>query len=148
MIKFFTILFLVYYIFRVFKPSFMVNTMNKLQEDFKSFNDAKDDKEREEIVVKRIGAMLGRFITLICIFTIPLTIAEVIYIFSAVQYGNKLITIGFIIWWFLLLFIGIIKSKFNEDKFKKIKKFSFSRIFINVIDVAYFGYMYYILFLV
>ena len=147
MIKFFTILFLVYYIFRVFKPSFMVNTMNKLQEDFKSFNDAKDEKEREEIVIKRIGAMLGRF-TLICIFTIPLTIAEIIYIFSAVQYGNKLITIGFIIWWFLLLFIGIIKNKFNEDKFKKIKKFSFKRIFINIIDVAYFGYMYYILFLV
>lgn len=147
MIKFFTILFLVYYIFRVFKPSFMVNTMNKLQEDFKSFNNAKDDKEREEIVIKRIGVMLGRF-TLICIFTIPLTIAEVIYIFSAVQYGNKIITIGFIIWWFLLLFIRIIKNKFNEDKFKKIKKFSFKRIFINIIDVAYFGYMYYILFLI
>lgn len=147
MIKFFTILFLVYYIFRVFKPSFMVNTMNKLQEDFKSFNDAKDDKEREEIVVKRIGAILGR-LALICVFAIPVAIAEVIYIFSAVQYGNKIITIGFIIWWFLLLFIEIIKNKLKKDKFGKIKKFSFKRIFINIITVAYFGYMYYILFLV
>lgn len=147
MIKFFTILFLVYYIFRVFKPSFMVNTMNKLNKDLKSFNDAKDDKEREEIVAKRIGGILGRF-TLMCIFTIPLTIAEIIYIFSAVQYGNKTITIGFIIWWFLLLFIEIIKNKLKKDKFGKIKKFSFKRIFINIITVAYFGYMYYILFLV
>lgn len=147
MIKFFTILFLVYYIFKVFKPSFMVETMNKLQEDLKSFNNAKDDEERENIVIKRIGAILGRFV-LICLFAIPLTIAEIIYIFSAVQYGNKLITIGFIIWWFLLLFIGIIKNKLNKDKFKKIKRFSFKRIFINLIDVAYFGYMYYILFLV
>lgn len=147
MIKFFTILFLVFYIFKVFKPSFMVETMNKLQEDLKSFNNAKDDKEREEIVIKRIGAILGRF-TLVCLLAIPLTIAEIIYIFSAVQYGNKLITIGFIIWWFLLLFIGVIENKLNKDKFKEIKKFSFKRIFINLIDVAYFGYMYYILFLV
>lgn len=147
MIKFFTIIFLLYYIFRVFKSDFMVNTFNKLQEDFKSFNNAKDDKEREEIVIKRIGAILGRFI-LICIFTIPLTIAKVVYIFSAVQYGNRIITIGFIIWWFFLLFIGIIENKLNKDKFKKIKNFSFRRIFINLIDVAYFGYMYYILFLV
>lgn len=146
MIKFFTILFLVFYIFKVFKPSFMVDTMNKLQEDLKSFNNAKDDKEREDIVIKRIGAILGRF-TLICLFAIPLTIAEIIYIFSAVQYGNKLITIGFIIWWFLLLFIGVVKNKLNKEKFKEIKKFSFKRIFINLIDVAYFGYMYYILFL-
>ena len=71
MIKFFTILFLVFYIFKVFKPSFMVNTMNKLQEDLKSFNNAKDDKEREDIVIKRIGAILGRFV-LICLFAIPL----------------------------------------------------------------------------
>lgn len=147
MIKFFTILFLVFYIFKVFKPSFMVDTMNKLQEYLKSFNNAKDDEERENIVIKRIGAILGRFV-LICLFAIPLTIAEIIYIFSAVQYGNKLITIGFIIWWFLLLFIGIIKNKLNKDKFKKIKRFSFKRIFVNLIDVAYFGYMYYILFLV
>ena len=125
----------------------MVNTMNRLQEDLKSFDNAKDDKEKEEIVAKRIGAILGR-LALVCVFVTPLTIAEVIYIFSAVQYGNKIITIGFIIWYFLLLIIGIVKNKFNKDKFKKIKKFSFKRIFINIIDVAYFGYMYYILFLV
>ena len=46
MIKFFTIIFLVYYIFRVLKPSFMVGTFNKLNEDFKAFNNAKDDKEK------------------------------------------------------------------------------------------------------
>lgn len=147
MIKFFTILFLVYYIFRVFKPSFMVGTFNKLNEDFKAFNNAKDDKEKEEIVINRIAAILGRLV-LLCITIIPLTIAEVIYIFSAVQYGSKIITIGFIIWYFLLLIIGIIKSKLNKERFEKIKKFSFKRVFINLIDVAYFGYMYYILFLV
>lgn len=147
MIKFFTIIFLVYYIFRVLKPSFMVGTFNKLNEDFKNFNNAKDDKEREEIVINRIAAILGRLV-LLCITIIPLTIAEVIYIFSAVQYGSKIITIGFIIWYFLLLIIGIIKSKLNKERFEKIKKFSFKRVFINLIDVAYFGYMYYILFLV
>lgn len=147
MIKFSTIIFLLYYIFRVFKGNFMVETINKLNEDFNNFNNAKDDKEREEIVINRIGAMLGRF-TLICLVTIPLTIAEIIYIFSAVQYGNKFITIGFIIWWFLILISGIIENKLNKNKFAKIKEFSFTRLFIHIVDVAYFGYMYYILFLV
>lgn len=147
MIKFFTILFLVYYIFRVFKPSFMVNTMNKLNDDMKALNNAKDDKDKKKIAENRIIAILGRLF-LLCIFAIPLTIAEVIYIFSAVQYGSKIITIGFIIWYFLLLIIGTIKSKLNKEKFEKIKKFSFKRVLINLIDVAYFGYMYYILFLV
>ena len=147
MIKFFTILFLVYYIFRVFKPSFMVNTFNKLSDDMKALNNAKDDKGKKKIAENRIIAILGRLF-LLYIFAIPLTIAEVIYIFSAVQYGSKIITIGFIIWYFLLLIMGIIKSKLNKERFEKIKKFSFKRVFINLIDVAYFGYMYYILFLV
>ena len=64
MIKFFTIIFLVYYIFRVLKPSFMVGTFNKLNEDFKAFNNAKDDKEKEEIVINRIAAILGRLVLL------------------------------------------------------------------------------------
>ena len=147
MIKFFTIIFLVYYIFRVLKPSFMVNTFNKLSDDMKALNNAKDDKGKKKIAENRIIAILGRLF-LLYIFAIPLTIAEVIYIFSAVQYGSKIITIGFIIWYFLLLIMGIIKSKLNKERFEKIKKFSFKRVFINLIDVAYFGYMYYILFLV
>lgn len=147
MIKFFTILFLVYYIFRVFNPSFMVGTFNKLNEDFKAFNNAKDDKEKEEIVINRIAAILGRLV-LLCITIIPLTIAEIIYIFSAVQYGSKIITIGFIIWYFLLFLLDIIINKTKEDKFEKVKRFSFKRLFINAINVVYFGYMYYILFLV
>lgn len=147
MIKFFTILFLVYYIFRVFNPSFMVGTFNKLNEDFKNFNNAKDDEEREEIVINRIAAILGRLV-LLCITIIPLTIAEIIYIFSAVQYGSKIITIGFIIWYFLLFVLDIIISKTKEDEFEKVKRFSFKRLFINVINVVYFGYMYYVLFLI
>lgn len=147
MIKFFTIIFLLYYIFRVFKSDFMVSTINKITEDCKAFNEAKDDKEKEKIIKTRLVSILGRFI-LITLFTVPLTIAEAIYIFSAVQYGNKIITIGFIIWWFLILVIGILENKFNKNKFAKIKEFSFIRLFIHIIDVAYFGYMYYILFLV
>lgn len=147
MIKFFTIVFLLYYIFRVFKSDFMVDTFNKLNEDLKAFNYAKDDKEKEQIVKTRLVNILGRF-ALITIIVIPLTIAEVIYIFSAVQYGNRIITIGFVIWYFLLLAIGLVKNKIKKNKFAKIKRFSFGRLFVNIIDVAYFGYMYYILFLV
>ena len=147
MIKFFTIVFLLYYIFRVFKSDFMVDTFNKLNEDLKAFNYAKDDKEKEQIVKTRLANILGRF-ALITIIVIPLTIAEVIYIFSAVQYGNRIITIGFVIWYFLLLAIGLVKNKIKKNKFAKIKRFSFWRLFVNIIDVAYFGYMYCILFLV
>lgn len=147
MIKFFTIIFLLYYIFRVFKPSFMVETINKLNQDFKDFDNTKDEREKEDFVINRLIPILGRF-SLVCLVVIPLTVAEFIYMFSAVQYGNKIITIGFIIFYFLFLIIELVKSKLQEEKFKKIKKFTFERLFINMIHATYFGYMYYILFLV
>ena len=146
MIKVFTIIFLLFYIFRVFKNGFLIDTSNKLTEDLKKFNDIKDDSEKKEFIVNRLVPIITRLSFLI-ILTLPITIAELIYIFSAVQYGNKLITIGFIIWWFLLLIIGTIKNKLKKDKFEKVKRFSLWRLFVNIIDVAYFGYMYYVLFL-
>ena len=43
MIKAFTIIFLLFYIFRVFKNGFLIVTSNKLTEDLKKFSDIKDD---------------------------------------------------------------------------------------------------------
>lgn len=146
MIKVFTIIFLLFYILKFVRNGLFKGTMNKLLDDLKRYTDIKDETEKEEFVMTRTIPVVSRFILLLMI-AIPITIAELIYIFSAVQYGNKIITIGFIIWWFLLLIIGTIKNKLKKDKFEKVKRFSLWRLFVNIIDVAYFGYMYYVLFL-
>lgn len=149
MIKFFTILFLVYYTVKLFKQNIFMEgiakNIVKISKELKTSNSKEIfDKLKEN------GDMdtIAKYCLTSCFILLPIIVAEFFYIFFATQYGNKIITVGYLIWWFLLLFIGIIKNKFNEDKFKKIKKFSFKRIFINIIDVTYFGYMYYILFLV
>lgn len=149
--KILTILFLTYYIIKVFNQNFMAKSikefMNKLgsnkekgelltQQDIQEFL---KDKDNISLLFKSIGAL---------IIVLILNVLEFFYIFFALQYGNKLITVSYIIFWFMILFFGLIKGKINKGKVTKVKKFSLLQLLIFIIDVAYFGYMYYILFLV
>lgn len=148
MFKFFTIIFLIYYTIRLMKPSLFVDTVNKCQEFIKEQESITDKKEKTKHIennIETIMQMIG-----FTLLSITITASEVIYIFSAVEYGDKLITIGYIIWWLFILITGLIKSKIrraNGNLFNNIKKFSLWRIFIFTIDVFYFAYMYYAVFI-
>lgn len=113
MIKFFTIILLLYYVLITVNHGLFKGTMNKLMDDLKRYTDIKDETEKEEFVMTRTIPVVSRFILLLMI-AIPITIVELIYIFSAVQYGNKIITIGFIIWWFFVLSVGLIQNKLKK----------------------------------
>lgn len=149
MIKFFTILFLVYYTAKLFKQNIFMEGIDKnivkISKELKTSN-SKDilDKLKENGDMDTIAkCCLTSFFILL-----PITVAEFFYIFFATQYGNKIITVGYLIWWVILFIVGIIKNKLNKNKELKYIKFSIWRLFLYLIDVAYFGYMYYILFLV
>lgn len=148
--KILTILFLTYYIIKVFNQNFMAKSMkeftNKLasnkekgelltQEDTEEFL---KDKDNISLLFKSIGAL---------IIALILSVLEFFYIFFALQYGNRLITASYIIFWFVILFFGLIKGKINKGRVTKFKKFSLMQLLISIVDVAYFGYMFYILFL-
>lgn len=149
MIKFFTILFLVYYTVKLFKQNIFMEgiakNIVKISKELKTSNSKEIfDKLKEN------GDMdtIAKYCLTSCFILLPIIVAEFFYIFFATQYGNKLITIGYLVWWFTLFIVGIIKNKLNKNKEFKYVKFSIWRFFICLIDVAYFGYMYYILFLV
>lgn len=148
MFKIFTIIFLIYYTIRLFKPSLFIGTLNSFQKVVREQELIKDKAEKNEHLTNNIGSLMS--FLLLSLFSLVITIAEAIYIFSATQYGNKLITIGFVLWWIFLLLIGILKNKIkkaNGTLFNDIKKVSLWRIFVSLIDVTYFGYMYFTLFL-
>ena len=148
MFKIFTIIFLIYYTIRLFKPSLFIGTLNSFQKVVREQELIKDKAEKNEHLTNNIGSLMS--FLLLSLFSLVITIAEAIYIFSATQYGNKLITIGFVLWWIFLWLIGILKNKIkkaNGTLFNDIKKVSLWRIFVSLIDVTYFGYMYFTLFL-
>ena len=72
---------------------------------------------------------------------ILLDLIEIPYMCIALTYQKNLITIGYIIFWFLILAIRDIFLR------KKIKLNNFTNRIINIIDLSYFVYMFYILFL-
>ena len=72
---------------------------------------------------------------------ILLDLIEIPYMCIALTYQKNLITISYIIFWFLILAIREISLR------KKIKLNNFTNRIINIMDLSYFVYMFYILFL-
>lgn len=70
---------------------------------------------------------------------------EIPYMCRALSYEKNIITIGFIVFWFMIFTIRLIlKNRENKSKRKIIE---FINRIINLIDLSYFMYMFYILFL-
>lgn len=87
-------------------------------------------------------------------------IMEFIYIIKAISVlgASKYITICYLIFWILILLKSLWQSKRNIkinkadgevviEAFNKCFNFSIQQFVINLVDVAYFGYMFYILFI-
>lgn len=89
---------------------------------------------------KNLGRKLIKSMTLIV-----MDLIEIPYMCIALSYEKNIITIGFIIFWFVIFTIRqILKNRENKSKRKMIELIN--RI-INLIDLSYFMYMFYVLFL-
>lgn len=145
--KFLTVGFLLYYIIRLVNQNMFSKSMLTYKELDMMGNMDKDlskrTEEDNEIVKKGIKQVL-QFIFIL----LPIMIAEIFYIFNALQYGNKTITVGYLMFWIILLIISMVKAKIRtKNKIDISTKFSMITMFITIIDIMYFGYMTYVFFI-
>lgn len=142
--KFVTILLLIWYFIKLINQNF-------LMEGVKKINDTVIDKSKEEL------AELSQdynFLKLLCrsilsmIIYFSIATIEIFYILSAVQYGNKNVSLAYLVFWLAVFLGGILQYKLRGKEKRPSKKFSLLQWIINLVDFAYFSYMYYILFLI
>ena len=80
------------------------------------------------------------------IVLIVMDLIEIIYICIALSYEKNIITIGFIIFWFVIFTIRQ-ALKNHENKSTRRKMIDIINRIINLVDLTYFIYMFYILFI-
>lgn len=156
--KFLTVIFLVYCIVKVFKQKgWLHNSFIKFYEllpmDLKDSDVAEylKDNDNKELNVQ-ILKILGWFI-----LDIILIIIQFSYVIRATSYScNKAITLGYLVFWMLMILritMSVIKTK-NKNKrntvaesLVKLKKYRISKLLTALLSLAYFGYMFFILFI-
>lgn len=146
--KVLTVLFLIYYIYQLFRQGgFLKTSMLKLYELLpkdslqKNMFDNTNDKEVYAQGIKTIMTIVLYLIV---------AVVEFIYIIIATKHGS--FAVAYLVFWiFVLLYAQLRKSNVNnltiEESKSILNKFSVRQFIYNVVDVAYFGYMFYILFL-
>ncbi|HFD2033392.1 TPA: hypothetical protein ACF2DD_001969 [Clostridium perfringens] len=143
MMKVLTIIFLVYYISNLFSPHGIIS---------RNTGDFLEAHSKEKGFLKQTIKLFGIFLVLFLS-----GVVEIIYVVLATNYGSKIITIGFLIFYIMNIVISYKKSKKsnnkNEDpievlnKFKNdIRKRTVRRTIITMITIIYFTYMFIVLF--
>lgn len=136
--KFLTICFLVFYIFTLINKKSLINLINKMSN--------MDSIEINKILLGdnyTDRANLFKF----CIYgglSIIVCVIEVFYMFFALSYLPKIIGIGYIIFWFYILIVQIIKKKKGNNKILKLSLMGYMQ---SVIDILYYLCMVKVLFL-
>lgn len=158
--KVLTVIFLVCYIVKVFRQkgwlhNSLIGVYDLLPKDLKVSEmktyvnnlKGKDKDEYDKQSVKMVGLLL---------LAIIFGIIEFIYVIKVTAFNcNKIIVVGYLIFWILVFVERIISSKAQNSKkditiaesLVKLKRYKISQMLINLIDVAYFGYIFYILFI-
>lgn len=141
--KFVTILLLIWYFIKLINQNF-------LMKDIKKINNTVIDKSKEEIAkllqeYEFVETLLKSILALI--INLSVSVIEIFYILSAVQYGDKNISLVYLAFWMAILLGGIVQYKLRGKEKRPSKNFSLLQWIINLVDFAYFGYMYYVLFL-
>lgn len=140
--KVLTPLFLVYYIYQLFSQHKMLRSFNKRYEGEKWIELTEKAKADVSIVWDMLKLIGLSFIHILIIFPV-----EFIYICNSFTV-NKTVALAYLVLWLVILFKGIIKFKLNKNKKKDYvlpSNWKLSTFIINVIDVLFFGYMFYML---
>lgn len=158
MFKIIIMLWFLMFVYKLFsRNNFTKNLLNKTKEvvnemspeDFTNNTKTKDmSKETsEKLIGLTIWALIFGFISII------ICILNYIFMFSMIKYDNTCITFEYIIISLIMFIVGSIKSsKTNKTKdellndLNKINLFSFSSIFMRLINVSYWGYAVYLLY--
>lgn len=141
--KVLTIIFLVYYISNLFSPHGIIS---------RNTGDFLEAYSKGNGFLKQTIKLLGIFLVLFLFGVI-----EILYVISATNYGNKIITIGFLIFYIVNIVMSYNKNKKsnnkNEDvvealsKFKNdIRKRTIRSTIITVTTITYLTYMFIVLF--
>ena len=143
MMKVLTIIFLIYYISNLFSPHGIIS---------RNTGDFLEAHSKDEGFLKQFIKLLGIFLALFLFRMI-----EMIYVVLATNFGNKIITIGFLIFYIINFVILYKKSKKSNnknedaievlDKFKNdVKKRTVRGTIVNITTIIYFTYMFTVLF--
>lgn len=156
-----TVIFLAYYIIKIFKQKGWLHTSSigvykflptdlKISE-MKNYMDGlstDDNVEFAKSIFKFTGVLL---LYLVFLFI------EFIYIIKSTSIQcNKVVVIGYLIFWILIFIKNMIGTKRNRNKtialtvgegVNKLNKYSISQMLANLVDVSYFGYMFFALFI-
>lgn len=156
--KILTILFLVYYIVKVFRQKgcayrSFINLYELLPKDLKESDIDKyiTDNKSKELNIQFLK-VFGWFI-----LSVLLMIIQFSYVVGATSYNcNKIITLGYLALWIsmiLRIIISLIRNKNRSkrntiaEELVKMKRYKISKLLSNLIGVSYFGYMFFILFI-
>lgn len=143
MMKVLTIIFLIYYISNLFSPHGIIS---------RNTGDFLEAHSKDEGFLKQSIKLLGIFLALFLFW-----VAEMIYVISATNYGNKIITIGFLIFYIINIAISYNKNKKSNNKneeaievlnkFKNdVRKRTVRSTIITITTIIYFTYMFTVLF--
>lgn len=158
--KILTVIFLVYYIVKVFKQrgwlqNSMVKMCEMLPQNVKASEAEKCTDKLSKDELTNIGKETCKLFGILVLYIIFI-LTEFIYVIKATSMNcNKVVVVGYLIFWILILIKGMIQNKRNKVKKDitivegviKLKKYKISQMLINLVDVAYFGYMFFVLFI-
>lgn len=141
--KVLTVLFLIYYIYQLFRQGgFMATSLKKY------YNTLPKDTLHRDAFEGDIGTQ-GVQTVMACMLYLIISVIEFIYVIIATKYGS--FTIAYLGFWIFVLLYGQIKKPNNnatiEEAINKLNKFRIRQFIYNVVDVAYFGMMFYVLFM-
>lgn len=145
MMKFFTIILVLYYINMCINQN---KTMRKLLRKF-------GEKDIEEIFEREKNLDLDEkeyfeniFKLIVVIFVTALVeVIEVIYLFYAYQHLNIYIWMIYMLFWLSILIYRKIKAKNSKGKlYLGVLEYNVKQLIINIVDLVFFTYMFVILF--
>ena len=147
MMRFLTIFFILLYGWRVVSQQATYRRLEGKLLMGKKYN------EMDKILNKAIKEGNGDAITLtiLAIWMLITMIIEAFYILFSFQYGNIYIILAYVCFWVLILIARKIRSIIRESKdviiIEKNVKYSIKQMLINLVDLAFFIYMFIVLFI-
>ncbi|HFD2052107.1 MAG: hypothetical protein KHZ90_09680 [Veillonella parvula] len=143
MMKVLTIIFLIYYISNLFSPYGIIS---------RNTGDFLEAHSKDEGFLRQSVKLLGLFLIMFLF-----GIIEMIYVVLATNYGSKIITISFLIFYIINLIISYKKNKKSNskdeeaieflNKFKNnVAKRTVRGTIVTIITIIYFVYMFTVLF--
>lgn len=142
--KFLTVFFIIFYLFQIFNQNkrlkrYMAKYFNKDESEMIAYFESEDKTKVFLEIVYLISTIFLMFIPMI---------VEMFYIAFAFEIAFS-VTFVYLIIWLTVFIVGRFKNKQRKGliDFNKYNKYSIKQMIVNIIDLSYFGFMFYMLFI-